>query len=159
VAHKPDPRADRSGAQPTTRHRDTYEHTGLSLLGAEIHGGAPVLKRHDAVSVRIGDSRDADYQRIYGELTKTFELQERFVGVVEDLAFLRGYQEGRLGTNPISLSEMTIRDAPRMLLSADFGQSSGGTQSVRRQPNSPLNKNQTLLTIAHIPRFEITPLL
>src|SRR5271163_256380 len=28
---------------------------------------------------------DADYQRIYGELTRTFELQEGFVSVVEDL--------------------------------------------------------------------------
>ena len=75
---------------------------------------APVLKRYGAVSVRIGncyagayagqvfgiltfaDSEsygkamqaliaDAEYQRIYGELVKGFELQERFVSVVEDL--------------------------------------------------------------------------
>ena len=30
-------------------------------------------------------ARDGEYQRIYGELTKTFELQERFVSVIEDL--------------------------------------------------------------------------
>jgi hypothetical protein len=75
---------------------------------------APVLKRHGAVSVRIGNcysgayagqvfgilpfadwesygnamqalTADAEYQRIYGELVKGFELQERFVSVVEDL--------------------------------------------------------------------------
>ncbi len=28
---------------------------------------------------------DAEYQRIYGELTEAFELQERFVSAVEDL--------------------------------------------------------------------------
>jgi len=28
---------------------------------------------------------DAEYQRIYGELVKGFELQGRFVSVVEDL--------------------------------------------------------------------------
>ena len=77
-------------------------------------GIAPVLKRHGAVSVRIGNcysgayagqdfgiltfadwesygkamqalTADAEYQRIYGELVKGFELQERFVSVVEDL--------------------------------------------------------------------------
>jgi len=75
---------------------------------------APVLKRAGAVSVRLGNCHagayagqifgvityadweaygkamqalagDAEYQRIYGELTKTFELQERFVSVIEDL--------------------------------------------------------------------------
>jgi hypothetical protein len=28
---------------------------------------------------------DADYLRIYGEATKAFELQERFISVIEDL--------------------------------------------------------------------------
>jgi hypothetical protein len=75
---------------------------------------APVLKRAGAVSVRLGNcyagayagqifgvitypdweaygkamqalAGDAEYQRIYGELTKAFELQERFVSVIEDL--------------------------------------------------------------------------
>ncbi len=75
---------------------------------------APRLKRAGAVSVRIGNcyagayagqifgiltfadwesygkamqalAADAEYQRVYRELTKTFELQERYVSVVEDL--------------------------------------------------------------------------
>jgi len=75
---------------------------------------APLLKRAGAVGVRVGNcyagayagqvfgiltfadwesygkamqalAADAEYQRVYGELTKTFELQERFVSVVEDL--------------------------------------------------------------------------
>jgi hypothetical protein len=75
---------------------------------------APILKRAGAVAVRIGNcyagahagqifgiitfadwesygkamqalAADADYQRIYGQLTKTFELQERFISVVDDL--------------------------------------------------------------------------
>jgi hypothetical protein len=75
---------------------------------------APVLKRHGAVSVRFGPCHagayagqlfaviafadwagygkamqelagDADYLRLYGEATKTFELQERFISVIEDL--------------------------------------------------------------------------
>ena len=75
---------------------------------------APVLKRAGAVSVRIGNcyagayagqifgiltfadwesygkamqalAADAEYQRVYGELAKRFELQERYVSVVEDL--------------------------------------------------------------------------
>jgi hypothetical protein len=75
---------------------------------------APVLKRHGAVSVRLGFCHvgayagetfgavifpdwatygsamhalweDADYNRVIGELSKTFELQERSVLVTEDL--------------------------------------------------------------------------
>src|SRR5947209_292590 len=75
---------------------------------------APVLKRAGAVSVRLGNcyagayagqvfgiltfadwesygkamqalAADPEYQRIYGELVMGFELQERFVSVVEDL--------------------------------------------------------------------------
>jgi len=75
---------------------------------------APVLKKHGAVSVRLslchsgayagqifgvitypdwaaygramqGLSGDADYKRILGELSKTFELQERYLSVTEDL--------------------------------------------------------------------------
>ena len=75
---------------------------------------APVLKRHGATAVRLGRchagayagqifgvvtfadwaaygramqelAADADYQSIYDELTRTFELQERTLSVVEDL--------------------------------------------------------------------------
>jgi hypothetical protein len=75
---------------------------------------APVLKKHGAVSVRLGNctvgpyagqvftvltfadwaaygramqglSGDSEYQRIYAEAIKTFELQERSLMVVEDL--------------------------------------------------------------------------
>ena len=75
---------------------------------------APVLKKHGAVSVRLAFchsgahagqtfgvitypdwasygramqslSADADYKRILGEMSKTFELQERYLSVTEDL--------------------------------------------------------------------------
>jgi hypothetical protein len=32
-----------------------------------------------------GLSEDADYKRILGELSKTFELQERYLSVTEEL--------------------------------------------------------------------------
>ena len=76
--------------------------------------GAPNLKRHGAVSVRVGHCwvgpyagqiygaitfadweaygksiqallADPESQRIYGEITKAFQLQERSVLMVEDL--------------------------------------------------------------------------
>jgi hypothetical protein len=75
---------------------------------------APVLKKHGALSVRLGNcavgpyagqvftvltfadwaaygqamqglGNDPEYQRIYAEAIKTFELQDRSVMVVEDL--------------------------------------------------------------------------
>jgi hypothetical protein len=75
---------------------------------------APILKKHGAVAVRLGYCtagayagqifgvltfadwasygramqgllEDPDYKRIYGGLSKTFELQERSVMVTEDL--------------------------------------------------------------------------
>ena len=79
-----------------------------------LREGAPNLKRHGAVSVRAGQCwagpyagqiygvitfadwesygksvqallADPESQRIYGEITKAFELQERSVLMVEDL--------------------------------------------------------------------------
>jgi hypothetical protein len=76
--------------------------------------GAAVLKKHGAVSVRLAlchagayagqtfivttypdwttygranqaFSEDADFRRLLGELLKTYELQERYVSVTEDL--------------------------------------------------------------------------
>ncbi len=75
---------------------------------------APILKRHGAVAVRLGIchagahagqifgiitfadwesygkamralAADPEYQRVYAEVTKTFELQERTLSTVEDL--------------------------------------------------------------------------
>ena len=75
---------------------------------------APILKKHGAVSVRLGNctvgpyagqvfttltftdwaaygramqglNADPDYQRIYAEASKIFELQDRSIIVVEDL--------------------------------------------------------------------------
>jgi hypothetical protein len=91
-----------------SRWKGNPEDTGLAK---EI---APVLKRHGAVSVRLGFchsgayagqtfgvltfpdwatygramqglSGDPDYKRIFGELSKKFELQERSLMVTEDL--------------------------------------------------------------------------
>jgi hypothetical protein len=84
---------------------------GDTRLAKEV---APVLKKHGALSVRLGSchsgayagqvfgvitfadwesygkamqglSTDPEYQRVYGDMTRTFELQERSVMSVEEL--------------------------------------------------------------------------
>jgi hypothetical protein len=91
-----------------SRWKGDPENTGLAK---EI---APILKKHGAVSVRLGYctagayagqtfgvltfpdwasygramqglSEDPDYKRMLGQLSKTFELQERSLMVTEDL--------------------------------------------------------------------------